>query len=165
MLKAEVFEADFHLDLAAAQTAKKSPQKAPTTKTKKVKTILTAESVSSEILQQQAKAKRVFKKQPQTSSASVMNQGVLQEAIVVSGNKPTYPERARKRNQEGRVVVKLTVTTKGKAKNPEIISSSGYSMLDNAALQFISEELFMPAHKGDEKITTEQLFSFRFQLE
>jgi len=112
---------------------------------------------------QQKKTKVVFKKQPSTSS-SVENQGVLQEAIVVSGNKPIYPKTAILRNQQGRVVVEITVTTKGKAKNPKIITSSGYSLLDNAILDFIQKELFMPAHKGDEKITTKQVFSFRFEL-
>ena len=112
-----------------------------------------------------AKPKNVFKKQPTASKESTDKvQEGLQEAVVVSGNTPVYPKTAILRNQEGRVVVKLTVTMKGKAKNPEIITSSGHPLLDNAILDFVQKELFMPAHKGEEKIATEQVFSFRFEL-
>ena len=128
-----------------------------------IKIIRPAEITKKTTTSQQKKTKVIFKKQPSTSS-NVETQGVLQEAIVVSGNKPVYPKTAILRNQQGRVVVELTITTKGKAKNPQIITSSGYSILDNAILDFIQKELFMPAHKGDEKITTKQVFSFRFEL-
>lgn len=170
LLKGELYEADFHLDLPAPprpiKTPKKRSQPLLASDEKQVKTLFSDQSLSSKILQQQekTKAKRVFKKQPASPISSAENQGVLQEAIVISINKPAYPIRAQKRNQQGRVVVKITVTNKGKAENPEIISSSGYPILDNAVLDFISQELFMPAHKGEEKITSEQLFSFRFEL-
>ncbi|WP_028864564.1 energy transducer TonB [Psychromonas aquimarina] len=163
LLKSEQYEKDFHLDLPAAPVSRKAPAK----KLKKpLKAPKPQPPASSEIIKHQEKPKRVFKPSPADNAAapSSQKQGVLQEAIVVSGNKPTYPNRAVLRNQQGRVVVKLTVTMSGKAKNPKIITSSGYPILDNAVLEFISKELFMPAHKGEEKITTEQLFSFRFEL-
>lgn len=111
--------------------------------------------------------KRVVKKHPENSSSaasSMQNQGVLQEAIVVSGRKPVYPQRAILRNQQGRVVVRLTVTKKGLPKNPKIQTSSGFSILDNAVLVFINQELFMPALQGEDKVISEQLFAFRFEL-
>ncbi|WP_211217174.1 energy transducer TonB, partial [Psychromonas hadalis] len=42
--------------------------------------------------------------------------------------------------------------------------SSGHKTLDNAVLEFIKKEHFMPALKGIEKVTSEQLFSFKFEL-
>lgn len=118
--------------------------------------------------QKTAKSKRVFKKQlageRSKQIGSEKNQGVLQEAIVISGNKPVYPARAILRNKEGRVVVKLTVSMNGKSKHAQIITSSSHAILDDAVLDFVNKELFMPAHKGEEKITSEQLFSFRFEL-
>ncbi|MFT6984919.1 MAG: protein TonB [Psychromonas sp.] len=169
MLKAELFEADFHLDLpappAAQRTAQNKQAETPAVNSKKVKTMLSsAPSSESEILQAPQKPKHIFKKQPAVSPSSESDQGVLQEAIVVSGNKPVYPKRAILRNQQGRVIVKLTVTTRGKSKDPEIITSSGHTVLDDAVLDFIKGELFMPAHQGEEKITTQQIFSFRFEL-
>ncbi|MCG6201636.1 energy transducer TonB [Psychromonas antarctica] len=177
MLKAELFEKHFHLDLPAPpapeKTATKEKPTAQTVNAKKVRTMVsstpspsnaTEPAVSNELTQKQEKAKQVFKKQPQEKVASVQERGVLQEAIVVSGNKPIYPKRAILRNEQGRVVIKLTVSTRGKAKNPEILTSSGHPVLDDAVLDFIAQELFMPAHQGEEKITTEQIFSFRFEL-
>ncbi|MFT6926896.1 MAG: protein TonB [Psychromonas sp.] len=115
-----------------------------------------------------AKKKKVVKRSPSENSSSLArgtkNQGVLQEAIVVSGRKPVYPQRAILRNQQGRVVVKLTVTQKGLPENPKILTSSGFSILDNAVLTFINQELFMPALQGEDKVNSEQLFAFRFQL-
>ncbi|WP_019616147.1 energy transducer TonB [Psychromonas ossibalaenae] len=162
LLKSEQFEKDFYLDLPAAPVTRKAPVK------KINKPLKTAKQppLSSEVIKQQDKPKRVFKASPANNAAAPSTEklGVLQEAIVVSGNKPTYPNRAILRNQQGRVVVKLTVTMSGRPKNPKVMTSSGYPILDNAVLEFIAKERFMPAHKGDEKITTEQLFSFRFGL-
>ncbi|WP_354623310.1 TonB family protein [Psychromonas sp. MME2] len=112
--------------------------------------------------------KPVFKKALNSATENGLpsseNPGALQEAIVVSGNKPIYPKQAILRNKEGRVVVTLTVTRKGKPKDAKITTSSGHDILDNAVLAFINNEQFMPALQGEEKITSEQIFSFRFQL-
>ena len=194
MLKAEFFEKEFNLppsDLGRpAKLTKQKPQTtskktqtpkiikkavkpAPTTKIIKPAAAVTKVKESKKLaatnttkapVKQASKNKAVFKKEPTTKSSAAKNQGVLQEAIVVSGNTPIYPQRAILRNQQGRVVVKLTVSMQGKAKNPEIVTSSGYPILDNAIIDFVKQELFMPAHKGEEKIDSEQIFSFRFEL-
>ncbi|ABM05033.1 outer membrane transport energization protein TonB [Psychromonas ingrahamii 37] len=112
--------------------------------------------------------KAVIKKSPSENSSSLAsstkNQGVLQEAIVVSGRKPVYPQRAILRNQQGRVVIKLTITKKGLPKNPKILTSSGFPLLDDAVLAFVDQELFMPALQGEDQVMSEQLFAFRFEL-
>lgn len=125
-------------------------------------------SVSSEVVAQRKKIKRTIKKKPSEnhteSVSTAKNSGVLQEALVVSGNIPTYPKRAILRNQQGRVVVKLTVNISGTAKNTKIITSSGHAILDTAVLDFIARERFMPAHRGTEKVSSQQIFTFRFEL-
>lgn len=112
------------------------------------------------------KKKTVFKKEVNSEAVEASNdsQGAVQEAIVVSGNKPTYPQRAILRNKEGRVVVSLTVTSKGKPKNAKITTSSGHEILDETVLEFVNQELFMPALQGQDKVSSEQVFSFRFEL-
>lgn len=170
MLKGELFDEPFNLNLPAPPGSYKATRYADdkiiastaavnSTGKKQSKKLLKP-TVTENKEKTNTKTKRVFKKE----NSSAKEQGVLQEAIVVSGNKPTYPQRAILRNQHGRVVVKLTVTMQGKTKNPQITRSSGFPILDNAVLDFVKNELFMPAHKGVEKITTEQLFSFRFEL-
>ncbi|MFT5558960.1 MAG: protein TonB, partial [Sphingobacteriales bacterium] len=49
-------------------------------------------------------------------------------------------------------------------KNPKILTSSGFSLLDDAVLAFINQELFMPALQGEDKVISEQFFAFRFEL-
>jgi len=155
-LKAEAFEQQ----LASDQTKNNETEQPSNTKTQHEASLLQTGS--------SAIKKAVVKKSPPANSSSptssTKNQGVLQEAIVVSGRKPVYPQRAILRDQQGRVVVKLTVTEKGRPKNPKIQISSGFSLLDNAVLAFINQELFMPALQGEDKVISEQLFAFRFEL-
>lgn len=175
MIKAELFAEEFNLsastyDISAesieltplapqvARRIQNGPQIIARPKVKKIPQIKKISKAK------ERTNKAVFKKQPVADTSKTQDQGTLQEAIVITGNTPTYPQTAILRNQQGRVVVKLTVTISGRAKDPEIITSSGYKTLDNAILDFVKKELFMPAHKGEEKITSDQVFSFRFEL-
>jgi protein TonB len=163
-LKAQLFESELQLDSTTPADSEKSAAESTPAKEKAIKRLHPVKMSEELEVVQQEKTKPVFKKQPSPNSHRKETQGVLQEAIVVSGNTPIYPRRAILRNQQGRVVVKLTVTSKGKALDPQIMTSSGHAILDNAVLNFISKELFMPAHRGEEKVRSEQIFSFRFQL-
>jgi protein TonB len=194
MLKAELFEAEFHLPPSnlghsarltkprkiqktapapkikekvikpthSTTVVKPIPVATKTNENKKIKSA-TPKNTEKTVVKQKSESKAVFRKEP-TQSSNAQDQGALQEAIVVSGNTPIYPQRAILRNQQGRVVVKLTVSMQGKAKNPQIVTSSGFPILDNAILDFVKQERFMPAHQGEEKISSEQMFSFRFEL-
>lgn len=188
LLKAELFSQEFNLP---TQTYDTSPEAielladAPASKVKKQPATLPRKTVSSTNSNTEPKIKTVLKsptptpirkakavEPAKTANKAVVKkqlsknkpEGVLQEAIVVSGKIPAYPKTAILRGQQGRVVVKLTITMQGKAKDPQIITSSGHSTLDNAVLDFVKRELFMPAHKGVEKITSEQIFAFRFEI-
>lgn len=48
---------------------------------------------------------------------------------------PSYPWACRKRCQEGRVILSLSLTPEGQVKGADIQESSGYSLLDEAALE------------------------------
>lgn len=100
----------------------------------------------------------------QPSPPSLKSKGVLQQAIVKNGSKPSYPKLAILRGEEGVVLVKLTVTTKGMGINPRILRSSGSSLLDNSILNFIKEELFIPDQQEDKPISSDKVFSFKFEL-
>jgi protein TonB len=151
--------ANFRQKLAADKTTANETERLSKTKQQVSPSPQTSSSAAKKV---------VVKKHPSENSSSpsssTNNQGVLQEAIVVSGRKPVYPQRAILRNQQGRVIIKLTVTKKGLPKNPKILTSSGFSILDDAVLVFIEQELFMPALQGEDKVISEQLFAFRFEL-
>jgi len=88
---------------------------------------------------------------------------ILQEAVAISGKKPKYPQRAALRQQKGQVKATMTVMENGQTIAVKLTTSSGHEMLDKAVLNFIENERFMPALKGQEKISSEQSYSFRYQ--
>ena len=62
---------------------------------------------------------------------------------------PRYPYLARRRGQEGRVVLRVRVNADGRAEAVSIRESSGYHLLDEAALETVRQWRFLPARKAD----------------
>lgn len=87
----------------------------------------------------------------------------LQEAVAISGKKPKYPQRAALRQQKGQVKAIMIVMKNGQTMAVKLTTSSGHEMLDKAVLNFIENERFMPALKGQDKISSEQSYSFSYQ--
>ena len=56
----------------------------------------------------------------------------------------TYPKLAIKRNWQGKVLLSLRVTSTGKIKNIQINDSSGYDILDQAAINSLSKVEHLP---------------------
>ena len=50
-----------------------------------------------------------------------------------------YPEDARQRGQKGNVLLRVLVDKYGFARNPEVVISSGYAQLDQAAIDSIKD--------------------------
>ncbi|MFK5915823.1 MAG: TonB family protein [Woeseiaceae bacterium] len=55
-----------------------------------------------------------------------------------------YPRLAIKRSWEGKVLLSLRVTPSGKIKNIQLNTSSGYDVLDQAAIKSLSKVEFLP---------------------
>jgi len=51
---------------------------------------------------------------------------------------PSYPLDARRLRQQGRVLVGLTIDKNGKPQNVSVVRSSGYAMLDQAAVHAVA---------------------------
>jgi protein TonB len=60
----------------------------------------------------------------------------------------SYPERARKRNQEGTVVVHALIGPDGKPIEVTVAQSSGHALLDEAAQEAIANCAFVPQKVG-----------------
>jgi protein TonB len=65
---------------------------------------------------------------------------------------PSYPGLARKRAQEGTVVLQVLVNEKGRVDTLEIESSSGFGLLDRAAVSSVRKWSFEPGRRGEERI-------------
>lgn len=162
LLKGEIYERYFYVDLPP-EPKKQAKQRSITDSINKKETTVITKAPSQVIVKEvNGKNKRSFKKQVKPSQTLNKNKG-LQEAIAVSGNKPDYPNKARNGNLQGEVSIKFTVNMRGYSKNPQVISSSGHKALDDAVLDFINNERFMPALEGIEKVTSEQQYSFSYK--
>lgn len=78
---------------------------------------------------------------------------------------PEYPMIARKRGYQGTVVLEVLVNREGKVKELTLSASSGYSVLDQAALTSVKTWLFEPGTRGGENVDMWVKVPVRFQLE
>ena len=77
---------------------------------------------------------------------------------------PEYPATSRRMGEEGRVVLRVFVEASGLPSRVEIKSSSGFTRLDQAARDVVTQWRFVPARQGEEKIAAWVLVPIQFTL-
>lgn len=92
--------------------------------------------------------------------------GVDEEArpLYRSNPVPHYPGLARKRGYEGRVLLDVLVADNGTAAAIRLVESSGYAILDRAAMTAVRDWLFAPGLKGGRKVEMWVRVPVRFEL-
>ncbi|MBM7624411.1 energy transducer TonB [Sporohalobacter salinus] len=91
-------------------------------------------------------------------------QGVKKPSLL-DYNQPVYPEQMKKREIEGKVVLKVLIDHEGQVDKIKIKKSSGYKRLDLAAKKAVTKWRFNPARKNHQKIGSWILVPVRFRLE
>jgi protein TonB len=86
------------------------------------------------------------------------------DAAFLNNPQPSYPVFAKKRQQEGTVMLKVKVSIDGKAEVVELAESSGFSLLDDAAQQAVAKWQFIPARHGDVVVIASVIVPIRFAL-
>jgi periplasmic protein TonB len=83
-------------------------------------------------------------------------QGVLGHAEPLSfkNSAPVYPRLARERGYEGEVVLKVEVLQNGNCSLAAVKKSSGYGILDEAAVKAVRGWKFKPAMRGAQAFTS-----------
>lgn len=84
---------------------------------------------------------------------------------IINNPKPNYPALARQRGQEGLVLLIVQVDEKGQPGPIEIKTSSGYPMLDQAALKGIKKWKFQPASLAGLPMAGSVLVPVEFRLQ
>jgi len=80
---------------------------------------------------------------------STSGAAVRQPPRPAAGNpRPEYPMLARRRGQQGRVLVRLDVASDGTPSAARVVHSSGVPSLDRAAREAVSRWRFLPARRG-----------------
>ncbi len=97
--------------------------------------------------------------------ADLEQKGIESSATLEHRVVPSYPRLSRRRNEEGTVIIALSVTSAGLLEDIRIQRSSGYVLLDQAALKAIQKSRFKPAMKNGRPIRESVEQSFVFRLE
>ena len=78
--------------------------------------------------------------------------------------KPPYPMLSRRNGETGRVMLRVYVTTEGRAGQVEVDKSSGFERLDNAARNAVAGWRFVPARRGSEHVAAWVLVPISFVM-
>jgi len=87
------------------------------------------------------------------------------DAAYLQNPQPRYPMSARRRGEQGTVVLKVLVTAEGLAGSVSVQSSSGSPALDQAALDAVKNWKFVPARQGTQSVEGWHLVPIVFKLE
>lgn len=103
----------------------------------------------------------------ESSSAGTSPEVPLAEAspAYAENPKPSYPRLAKQRGWEGKVALKVRVSPEGDVLDIEIEQSSGYSILDWAALKAVKRWHFRPARRGETPVMGEVIVPVEFRLQ
>ena len=100
------------------------------------------------------------------STISDVSEQARVETVPFALNKivPTYPRLARRKGHEGVVTVAISVAKDGVVAYAEVMSSSGYKELDEAALSAVRSARFAPATSDGVSVRGELRLTFDFRL-
>lgn len=78
---------------------------------------------------------------------------------------PVYPPLSRRLGEQGRVILRVLVNSKGSAEEVQLRASSGSARLDESALETVSRWKFVPAKQGTEPVPAWVLIPISFKLD
>ena len=78
--------------------------------------------------------------------------------------KPVYPISARRRGEEGTVVLDVDVTAAGRAASVRIVSSSGFPDIDRAAQRAATQARFKPGRRDGHPVESSARLTLIFRL-
>lgn len=86
------------------------------------------------------------------------------DASYLNNPTPNYPEIALQNNIEGKVMLMVNVNANGKVINITIENSSGYKMLDNAAINSVKNWQFIPAKHNSVAVSGKVIVPIEFKI-
>jgi len=77
---------------------------------------------------------------------------------------PAYPAVSRRMREEGKVILRVQVTEQGLTRDVQVRTSSGFPLLDEAALEAVRQWRFVPARRGETPVSAWVLVPIVFSL-
>ncbi len=105
------------------------------------------------------------KKSEQKTEASTAAEPPRFDAEYLHNPSPEYPALSRRRGEQGRVLLKVSVNAKGEAEKLLLDTSSGYELLDKAAMEAVKNWKFVPAKSSHQSVAGSVIVPIRFSLE
>ncbi len=93
------------------------------------------------------------------------SQAESQAVSYLNNPAPHYPEKARLRRQQGTVLLHVQVNFEGKPKAIDVIKSSGYHLLDQAALKAVKQWAFIPAQQESKPVEQQVEIPITFRMD
>lgn len=87
------------------------------------------------------------------------------DASYLNNPRPAYPPAARRRGDQGTVLVRVVVTTEGLAASVALQKTSGHPSLDDAALAAVKSWRFVPARQGGQALEAPYVVPIVFKVE
>lgn len=78
--------------------------------------------------------------------------------------RPEYPKGARRRGEQGDVVMEIAIDESGTVTSVRVLSSSGSAELDEAAVKAVKSAGFVPARSGRENVASTARLTLTFRL-
>ena len=97
-----------------------------------------------------------------TASAEVVQPRF--DADYLNNPKPGYPMMSKRLGEEGQVLLRVLVSSQGSAEQVQLVRSSGFSRLDEAAAEAVARWRFVPAKVGSVATTAWVQVPVSFQL-
>jgi protein TonB len=70
------------------------------------------------------------------------------DADYLNNPPPTYPRMSRRMGEQGTVMVRVLISTEGRAEQADIRTSSGHARLDEAALDTVKRWRYVPGQRA-----------------
>jgi periplasmic protein TonB len=138
------------------------PQPAPTEPAHQVATASAPDSATTSSATQSRPAAGVG---VVTNQASGTEYQLLSQPYYTKRGQARYPREAKKLRQEGTVVLTLYINALGRLDKIEVKQSSGFPLLDEAAIAAERQSRFRPAYLGNRPVASKAEVPYRFQLE
>lgn len=88
----------------------------------------------------------------------------MQDLKATQRVEPTYPAQSRRANEEGAVRLRVLVDAKGRPSDIQLAQGSGFSRLDNAAIEAVRRWRFQAANNGSGAVSAWTQVSITFKL-
>ncbi|MFO1512159.1 MAG: energy transducer TonB [Verrucomicrobiota bacterium] len=98
------------------------------------------------------------------ATTSEARRSVLAHPNYLKNPEPPYPLSARRRQQQGLVLLEVKVSARGEALEVSVKESSGHAILDEAAVNAVREWEFAPARLGATALDSRIEVPVRFKL-